>query len=115
MLKLGLGGLGLLCAPDDEEDDVLKKLPQDRSGLAGAPKPLDPVTKNLDQWRIICMDFNRFRGKNHPRCKALIRAGIPEFLRGSVWQKLALSREVLQKQPQDLYDQMRDAKTAPCE
>mmetsp|Transcript_28765 Transcript_28765/g.52419 ORF Transcript_28765/g.52419 Transcript_28765/m.52419 type:complete len:356 (+) Transcript_28765:71-1138(+) len=108
-------GLGLLCAPDDEEDDVLRKPPHGRGGMAGAPKPLDPVTKNLDQWRIICIDFHRFRAKNPPRCKILIRQGIPEFLRGSVWQKLALSRELLQKHPKDLYDQMRGAKAAPCE
>lgn len=77
-------------------------------------KQLEPV-KHLDQWRVICMDFHRFRAKYPDKCKALIRQGIPEFVRGSVWQKLALSRELLQKYPTDVYDQMCQTDTAPCE
>eukprot|EP00931_Biecheleriopsis_adriatica_P080713 TRINITY_DN54058_c0_g1_i1.p1 TRINITY_DN54058_c0_g1~~TRINITY_DN54058_c0_g1_i1.p1 ORF type:complete len:349 (+),score=74.37 TRINITY_DN54058_c0_g1_i1:140-1048(+) len=75
---------------------------------------LDPV-KSLEQWRVICIDLNRFRTKCPEKCKDLIRQGIPEFLRGSVWQKLALSRELLQRHPKDIYEQMRRTEVAPCE
>jgi len=77
-------------------------------------KQLEPV-KSLEQWRVICIDFHRFRAKCPDKCKALIRQGIPEFLRGAVWQKLALSRELLQKYPVDVYDRMCSTQTAPCE
>eukprot|EP00929_Paragymnodinium_shiwhaense_P085524 TRINITY_DN45934_c1_g1_i1.p1 TRINITY_DN45934_c1_g1~~TRINITY_DN45934_c1_g1_i1.p1 ORF type:complete len:411 (-),score=115.13 TRINITY_DN45934_c1_g1_i1:37-1269(-) len=123
--------LCLLAAPeDDEEDDLVDGLSggsQSRA-LAGsasavtsggasngtAVKQLEPM-KHLEQWRVICIDFHRFRAKWPDKCKLLIRQGIPEFLRGSVWQKLALSRELLQKHPADVYDQMCRVKSAPCE
>eukprot|EP00812_Abedinium_dasypus_P001528 NODE_1185_length_1216_cov_44.881137.p2 GENE.NODE_1185_length_1216_cov_44.881137~~NODE_1185_length_1216_cov_44.881137.p2 ORF type:complete len:289 (-),score=122.21 NODE_1185_length_1216_cov_44.881137:332-1198(-) len=66
-------------------------------------------------WRVICLDFQRFRQKCPDKCKVLIRQGIPEFLRGAVWQRLALSREILQKHPKDLYEGMRKASAAPSE
>lgn len=100
--------LCLLAGPDDEED-VDKK-----TAVKSGAKQFDPI-KHLEQWRVICIDFHRFRGKCPDKCKVLIRQGIPEFLRGSVWQKLALSRELLQKYPKDLYEQMRQSKTAPSE
>merc|ERR1719310_716752 len=108
--------LCLLAGPDDEEE-VEKKAVAAKSGA----KQFDPI-KHLEQWRVICIDFHRFRGKCPDKCKVLIRQGIPEFLRGSVWQKLALSRKLLQlsrdlleKHPKDLYEQMKGAQTAPCE
>jgi len=104
-----LVNLCLLAGPDDE-DDVDKKT----AAVKGGAKQFDPI-KHLEQWRVICIDFHRFRGKCPDKCKVLIRQGIPEFLRGSVWQKLALSRELLQKYPKDLYEQMRQSKMAPSE
>merc|ERR1712194_531417 len=100
--------LCLLTAPDDDED--VEKKHQQKSGA----KQLDPI-KHLEQWRVICIDFHRFRAKCPDKCKVLIRQGIPEFLRGSVWQKLALSRELLQRHPKDLYEHMRRTEAAPCE
>ncbi|CAK0890689.1 unnamed protein product [Prorocentrum cordatum] len=100
--------LCLLTAPDDDED--VDKKHQHKSGA----KQLDPI-KHLEQWRVICIDFHRFRAKCPDKCKVLIRQGIPEFLRGSVWQKLALSRELLQRHPKDLYENMRRTEAAPCE
>jgi len=104
----GIDSLCLLTAPDDDED--IEKKFQQKSGT----KQLDPI-KHLEQWRVICIDFHRFRAKCPDKCKVLIRQGIPEFLRGSVWQKLALSRELLQRHPKDLYEKMRRTETAPCE
>lgn len=98
--------LCLLAPPDDEEEAERK--------AQRASKLLDPV-ENLEQWRVICIDFHRFRAKCPDKCKELIRQGIPEFLRGSVWQKLALSRELLNKHPKDIYEQMRRVQSAPCE
>ncbi|CAE7784161.1 EVI5 [Symbiodinium pilosum] len=100
------GNLCLLAPPDEEEDE--------RKSTKAVSKLLDPV-EHLEQWRVICIDFHRFRAKCPDKCKELIRQGIPEFLRGSVWQKLALSRELLQKHPKDIYEQMRRAEAAPCE
>ncbi|CAK9006393.1 unnamed protein product [Durusdinium trenchii] len=97
--------LCLLAPPDDEEEERRAQR---------ASKLLDPV-EHLEQWRVICIDFHRFRAKCPDKCKELIRQGIPEFLRGSVWQKLALSRELLHKHPKDIYEQMRRVQTAPCE
>mmetsp|Transcript_90658 Transcript_90658/g.261227 ORF Transcript_90658/g.261227 Transcript_90658/m.261227 type:complete len:339 (+) Transcript_90658:1091-2107(+) len=103
--------LCLLTAPEDEEPP---EQDADRRAKSGVCKHVDP-TKHLDQWRVICIDFHRFRAKCPDKCKALIRQGVPEFLRGSVWQKLALSRELLQKHPPDIYEQMRQTPAAPCE
>eukprot|EP00927_Polykrikos_kofoidii_P077925 TRINITY_DN74809_c0_g1_i1.p1 TRINITY_DN74809_c0_g1~~TRINITY_DN74809_c0_g1_i1.p1 ORF type:complete len:407 (-),score=54.21 TRINITY_DN74809_c0_g1_i1:96-1271(-) len=80
-------------------------------GAVSSAKQHEPV-KHLEQWRVICIDFHRFRSKYPDKCKALIRQGIPEFLRGAVWQKLALSRD---KYPADVYHQMCLTNDAPCE
>jgi len=100
--------LCLLTAPDDDEDG------DDRVLKSAGAKLFDQI-KHLEQWRVICLDFHRFRAKYPDKCKVLIRQGVHEFLRGSVWQKLALSRELLQKHPKDLYEQLRQVSTAPCE
>lgn len=99
-----------LTAPEEEDDEVERS----NRALKDRAKPLDPI-KHLEQWRMICVDFHRFRGKCPDKAKVLIRQGIPEFLRGSVWQKLALSRELLQKYSPDVYEVMRKQKDAPCE
>mmetsp|Transcript_19197 Transcript_19197/g.60393 ORF Transcript_19197/g.60393 Transcript_19197/m.60393 type:complete len:329 (+) Transcript_19197:93-1079(+) len=104
-----LDSLCLLSAPDDDEQESDKKF-----RLKAGAKQLDAF-RSLEQWRVICIDFNRFRAKCPDKCKGLIRQGIPEFLRGSVWQKLAQSREIIKKYPRDIYEQCRKAKTAPCE
>lgn len=98
-----------LTAPDEEDEEVERRM-----ALKERAKSLDPV-RHLEQWRMICVDFHRFRGKCPDKAKVLIRQGIPEFLRGSVWQKLALSRELLQKYSPDVYEVMRQQKKAPCE
>jgi len=107
-------GLEFLTAPDEEDEEDSERW----SGVPvkGGTKFVDPI-KQLDQWRVICIDFHRFRAKCPEKCKVLIRQGIPEFLRGSVWQKLALSRELLQskKYPPDIYEQMLRTTAAPCE
>lgn len=100
-----LQSLCQLAAPDD--DDVPLSKPW--------PRQLTDPAKGLEQWRVICIDFHRFRAKCPDKCKMLIRQGIPEFLRGSVWQKLALSRELLHKHPKDIYEQMCRTQCAPCE
>merc|ERR550532_1520284 len=101
--------LYLLIAPDDDEQESDKKFL-----FKATAKQLDPI-KHLEQWRVICIDFHRFRAKCPDKCKALIRQGIPEFLRGSVWQKLAMTRELLTKHPRDIYERMRRTEIAPCE
>lgn len=107
-----LEGLHVLTAPDEEDDEDFERR------LAGPAKitaaQIDP-TRSLDQWRVICIDFHRFRAKCPDKCKELIRQGVPEFVRGSVWQKVALSRELLQKYPADLYERMRRTVVAPAE
>lgn len=103
-----VSSLCLLGAPDDDEEADTK------AASKAGHKQFDPI-KHLEQWRVICTDFHRFRARVPDRCKVLIRQGIPEFLRGAIWQKLALSRELLQKFPKDLYEQMRKTKVAPSE
>jgi len=61
--------LASLCAP---LDDALDSTPRQNA--------LEPW-KDLEQWRLYCVDFNRFRAKNRDKAKRLIRAGIPEPIR----------------------------------
>lgn len=72
-------------------------------------------TERDAQWRLICIDLQRFRVKNPEKAKVLIRHGIPEFLRGAVWLKLARVRELAVKYPDNLYERMRVVPEAPCE
>mmetsp|Transcript_32008 Transcript_32008/g.70106 ORF Transcript_32008/g.70106 Transcript_32008/m.70106 type:complete len:362 (+) Transcript_32008:1258-2343(+) len=97
--------LASLCAP---LDDALDSTPRQNA--------LEPW-KDLEQWRLYCVDFNRFRAKNRDKAKRLIRAGIPEPIRGAVWQQLAQSRDVLRtaQYPPLLYHHLRTSKNAPCE
>lgn len=133
---MGMDQLCLLAPPDDEDEADSDAIGDNRGGrgtstdgsgvTTGATRDsskaspvvlarqMEPM-KHLEQWRVICMDFHRFRAKCPDKCKALIRQGVPEFLRGSVWQKLALSRELLQKYPANVYDQMCSTSVAPCE
>eukprot|EP00392_Amoebophrya_sp_AT5.2_P004921 g4930.t1 len=71
--------------------------------------------RNLEVWRMLLVDFFRFRHKNPEKIKELVRRGLPECLRGSIWQKLAQSRELMLKYPKNLYEHLKNVPHAPCE
>ena len=77
------------------------------------PQMNDIYERNLEVWRMLCVDFYRFRHKCPDRVKALIRRGLPEFLRGAVWQQLSQSRELREKHSPNLYDTLKNTPYAP--
>mmetsp|Transcript_18991 Transcript_18991/g.54458 ORF Transcript_18991/g.54458 Transcript_18991/m.54458 type:complete len:347 (+) Transcript_18991:142-1182(+) len=69
----------------------------------------------VDQWRVICIDIDRFRTNNRDLLKQKIRHGVPDCLRGFVWQKLAASRDLFSKHPEGLYQRLLREPEAVCE
>lgn len=48
--------------------------------------------KTLEKWRFILSHFQKIRSKHQDTLRERLRAGIPDCLRGAVWQSLAESR-----------------------
>ncbi|CEM03410.1 unnamed protein product [Vitrella brassicaformis CCMP3155] len=71
--------------------------------------------RSLHQWRVICIDIDRFRTNNRDLLKQKIRHGVPDCLRGFVWQKLAASRNLFNKHPEGLYQRLLREPEAVCE
>eukprot|EP00386_Alphamonas_edax_P007640 GDKI01025437.1.p1 GENE.GDKI01025437.1~~GDKI01025437.1.p1 ORF type:complete len:375 (+),score=88.82 GDKI01025437.1:128-1126(+) len=71
--------------------------------------------RTLEQWRIVCIDFDRFRSKNRDLMKQKIRAGLPDCMRGVIWSKLAGVKEAASKLPSGLYQSLLQATDSPFE
>ncbi|CAD7941386.1 unnamed protein product [Amoebophrya sp. A25] len=114
----------------DDDDPSFWSLTEDPAVTKNGPPGLEQVTaaqrqyalqikaeydKNLEVWRMLLVDFFRFRHKNPEKIKELVRRGLPECLRGAIWQRLAQSRELRQKHPLNLYETLKQKRNAPCE
>ncbi|CAD7963533.1 unnamed protein product [Amoebophrya sp. A120] len=96
---------------DEEQEGTSNKM----SNLYNAAQLYAEYNRNLEVWRMLLIDFFRFRHKNPEKVKELVRRGLPECLRGSIWQKLAQSRELQWKYPRNLYEYLKQVPSAPCE
>eukprot|EP00742_Colponemidia_sp_Colp-10_P002756 GILJ01002946.1.p1 GENE.GILJ01002946.1~~GILJ01002946.1.p1 ORF type:complete len:386 (+),score=35.62 GILJ01002946.1:67-1158(+) len=68
----------------------------------------------LEKWQAMIADWTKFQAKHPAIAKRRIRKGIPECLRGLMWQVLANSRTYSAQNP-GLYQQLLQEKEAPVE
>ncbi|KAF8822960.1 TBC domain-containing protein [Cardiosporidium cionae] len=71
--------------------------------------------KVLEQWRFICIDFRSYASKHSRILKYRVRHGVPNNLRGFVWQQFASSRDRLTYYPEFYYQQLCSRPDAPFE
>ncbi|KAH8738954.1 hypothetical protein FG386_000820 [Cryptosporidium ryanae] len=71
--------------------------------------------KELEEWRFICYDFERFDPeKNSSVILNKLKKGIPSQFRGYIWMKLAEVDTIKSENSLNLYYQLCEENNAPC-
>eukprot|EP00744_Colponema_vietnamica_P009768 GILI01013862.1.p1 GENE.GILI01013862.1~~GILI01013862.1.p1 ORF type:complete len:364 (-),score=76.76 GILI01013862.1:851-1942(-) len=68
----------------------------------------------MEKWRLMMVDWDRFRTRNFDLVKRRIRKGVPDCFRGAMWQGFAQSQALVRANP-GVYKQMTEVEVAPWE
>jgi hypothetical protein len=93
----------ILCTKLEEKNTDLKNTTE------GATEMFDVTTA---KWMTKLPNLLQFKQRNHKKFKSMVRRGIPDSLRGDVWQILTGSRDEMFKAP-DIYTMSLGAQIHP--
>eukprot|EP00357_Protocruzia_adherens_P028219 CAMPEP_0114996664 /NCGR_PEP_ID=MMETSP0216-20121206/14450_1 /TAXON_ID=223996 /ORGANISM="Protocruzia adherens, Strain Boccale" /LENGTH=344 /DNA_ID=CAMNT_0002360921 /DNA_START=36 /DNA_END=1070 /DNA_ORIENTATION=- len=88
---------------EEEKNDVKKELARIRKENA-----------RMEKWKAMISDWSSYANKTSAKLKRRTRKGVPDPLRGTIWQMFANSKDIPERKP-GVYEQLMAQTDAPFE